>query len=578
MSHLLMNDPKKPLGIKELQDKLSSSTDENERIDLLNALVEEIYFNNTAYALELSQKALQASKTYSYLRGIAISKYHIGLCLLRLSNNDEALSHLLEALWHFEELSDKRGEAKTLTCIGNVFKSLSDYEQAVSYFLQSLKIYQEKTDKRGQAEILSNIGTIFRNLGNYREALPYYQRSLLLQEEFNDKQGIAHTLNNIGTISAKLGKYEEALPYFEKSVKISKSIGDGLSVAEALNNMGAVYEELIDKSSAMPLYQNSLNLCQQVGHRSGEAKVLLSIGKLYLKQEDLNNALQYLQDALTIAEAVKARELTSQICKALSGVYEQKGDFEKALHFYKTFYSHQEALLSKDITSKIYALKQSFEMQSSQSETEYLRQKNEALLKSFRELQTINISLQAESEAKSKLVEELIQKQLNVTADISLKDSASDIYQLSSLSSRFKKEFDTAKSSRKPISIAVGEIDYFETISKKYSSEIANEIFLTVAQIIKEQIKEGDLIARHQASKFVLVFPDQPALRAFVTCERVRRAIDDYRWGELQPGLKVTIRFGLSDDLSVSQYEHLISLAETKLEAARQSGGNLVRT
>ncbi|NTW50010.1 MAG: tetratricopeptide repeat protein, partial [Chlorobiales bacterium] len=128
-----MTQKKKHLNIKEIRDKLTSSTDENERVDLLNALVEEIYFTNTSHALELSRKAHQIAKTFSYLRGIAISQYHIGLCQWRLSNNDEALPHLLEALWHFEELSDKRGEAKTLTCIGNVFKSLSDYEQAVSY-------------------------------------------------------------------------------------------------------------------------------------------------------------------------------------------------------------------------------------------------------------------------------------------------------------------------------------------------------------------------------------------------------------------------------------------------------------
>ncbi|NTV45404.1 MAG: GGDEF domain-containing protein [Chlorobiales bacterium] len=564
--------------IKELKDKLSSATDENERVDILNTLVEEIYYTNTAYALELSRKAHQISKTYSYLRGIAASLYHKGLCQWRLSNNDEALPHLLEALWHFEELSDKRGEAKTLACIGNVFRSLSDFEQAVSYLLQSLKIYQETNDKRGQAEILSSIGVIFMSLSNYREALPYYQRSLALHEEFNDKQGIAHAFNNIGSVSFALGKYEEALPYYEQCIKLSKSLGDALSVAEALNNMGRIYEQLVDNNSAMSLYSNSLSICQQIGHRSGEAKVLLSIGKLYLKQDDINNALQYLQDALTISEAVKARELTSNVCLALSGVYEQKGDYEKALAFHKTFYSHQEALISKDITSKIYALKQSFETQSSQKEVDYFRQKHEKLLKSFRELQTINISLQAENEAKSRLVEDLIQKQLNLTAEFGTKDALTEIYQLSSLSSKFKKEFDNTKTNRKPLTIGVCEIDYFESISKRHESETANDVLLTVSQLIKEQLRETDMIARHQGAKFVILFPDQSILRTFIACERMRRAVDEYRWGQLQAGLKVTICFGLTDDISVSQYEHMLSLAETKLDAARQAGGNQVRS
>ncbi|ACF12499.1 diguanylate cyclase and serine/threonine protein kinase with TPR repeats [Chloroherpeton thalassium ATCC 35110] len=563
--------------IDNIKKRLDSNIDEKERVDLLVSLAETIHITNTQYALDLGKRACDQAKELCYKKGQAKGLCIIGKCLWRLSNNEEALTHLLESLWTFEEIGERTGEAKALMAMGVVLKSLSDFEQAIGYFFQSLRILEEVNDKVSQAEVMNNIGNVFKNLNNYYEALPYYQQSLAILESANEKHGMALALNNIGYVHYALGKYDEALPYFQQSIKYAKEIGDAIAESEALNNMGMVYEKIVDDQTALDIYFKSLLKSQEIGDRYGEARVLLSIGMQYAKNKDIESAEQYLQESTLIAEAVKARSIMCQAYRALANVYEQKKDFERALGYYKAFDSIKEELLSKDITGKINALKQNFELHTVQKELELFRTKNEELIGAFRDLQSLNISLQAELDLKTRVVNELRSKNDAKDAE-PRKDFLTNLYTLRAVSPKLKHLFDSAKRQGKELSIAVIEIDLFKQINSRYPSQIMSEVLKKVAQILKEHIRTEDILVRYLGSSFVLLMPDLPAVRAFIICEKMRQAVESFRWGMLASGLKITVSFGLADDLKVPSYEKLIRLAEMKLQQTERSGGNQVRS
>ncbi len=562
--------------IDSIKSRLNDNIDEKERVNLLLALAEETHITNTPYALELSNRAHVESKELCYKKGQARSLRLLGICNWLLSHNEEAMTALLESLWIFEDIEDRKGEANTLISIGNVLNTMSDFEQAVGYFFQSSRIFQLLKDKKGQGEILNSIGEVFVNIGNYNEAITYFNKSTRLFKEINDKRSLAVSLKNIGIISLKLKKTEEAQAYLDRSITYAKDCMDAYTEAESLNYMGQAYELLTDRDTARDIYFKSLLKCQEIGFRRGEGMVLLSLGQLFFDEGDNKSAEQYIQEALMVAEMIKSR---MDICKAnnyLAKIYEQKQDFKKALLYHKAFYEEKEGLVSKDISNKINLQKQSFEVNSVQKELDFYKTKYEEIMKAFKDLQSLNVSLQTELDLKVRLNAEL-SKQLGGKDQEHRRDYLTELYTIRAMDSRLKQVFEKVKKSKGELSVGIIQIDYFATINQKFSSKVANDVLKTIAQHLKDNLRSRDILTRYQGTKFALMILDMKASKAFVYCEKIRQAVEDYRWGAIANGLKVTISIGLSDDLSVSGYQELIIQAETKLKQPGKSVGNHVR-
>ncbi len=565
----------KPARIQTIKNRLNDNIDEKERVDLWLALAEETHITNTKYALELSNRALIDSKELCYKKGQARSMQLAGICNSLLSHNDEAMTSLLGALWLFEELEDRRGEAKTLISIGNVLNILSDFEQAVGYFFQSSRIFQILNDKKGQGDILNSIGEVFLNVGDYAEALNYFNKSTRYYKEINDKQSLAIALKNIGQISIKIQKYEEALVYLERSVEYARGALDVYTEADSLNYIGQAYKCLERIEKARDMYFKCLLKCQEIGYRRGEGLVLLSLGQLFFNKDDHVGAEQYLQEALIIAEMIKARTIMYEANHLLALIYEKKGAYKKALNFHRSFYEEKERLLNKDISKKINLQKQSFEVNTVQKELSFYKGKYEEIMKAFKDLQSLNVALQNELDLKTRLNAEL-SKQLSGGDQQPKRDFLTELYTIRAMETRIKQIFQAIKKKDGALSIAVIEIDYLRSINQKYSNNVSNEAMKTVAKLLKENLRSNDFLLRYQGSKFALLLPDIKASKGYVFCEKLRKSVENYRWGKIAKGLKVTLSIGLSDDMSVKSYEELLDKARQKLVSIEKAGGNQV--
>lgn len=575
-SNPIEKDQHKDSKIDSIKIRLGENIDEKERVELWLALAEETHITNTPYALEISNRAKGLSKELCYKKGQARSSQLVGVCNWMLSHNDEAMTALLESLWIFEEIEDRRGEAKSLYHIGNVLNTLYDFEQSIGYFFQSSRIFQLLKDKKGQGEILNSIGEVFINIGDYNEALTYLNKSTRLFREINDKRALAISLKNIGAICLQIKKYDESLAYLDRSIAYATDAMDVYTEAEALNYMGKAYELLVNNDTAREVYFKSLLKCQEAGFRRGEGTVLLSLGQLFLKENDINSAEQYLNEALLIAEMIKLKSVLCEANKCLAEIYEKKQEYKKALHYHKAFYSEKEKLVSKDISNKINVQKQSFEVNTVQKELDFYKGKYEEILKAFKELQTLNVSLQSELDLKTRLNAEL-SKQLSGGEKESRKDYLTDLYTMRAMDSRLKQMFGSVKNRKGEMTMAVIRIDYFRTINLQFSNKVANEVLKTVAKILKDNLRTEDTLVRYQSNKFALMFMNLKAPRAYEPCDKLRRAVETYRWGAISNGLKVTLSIGLSDDLSVATYSELLDIAEDKLKQSGTSSGNQVR-
>ena len=74
---------------------------------------------------------------------------------------------------------------------------MGEKRKALEFFDRALPTVQMISDRAGEAITLSSIGLVWHDLGANHKALGFYNRTLLVFQQVGDRVGEAMTLNNI---------------------------------------------------------------------------------------------------------------------------------------------------------------------------------------------------------------------------------------------------------------------------------------------------------------------------------------------------------------------------------------------
>lgn len=140
-------------------------------------------------------------------------------------------------------------------------------------------------------------------------------------------------------------------------------------------------------------------------------------------------------------------------------------------------------------------------------------------------------------------------------------------------------QFAAARASKRPLSVAIADIDHFKDINDRYSHATGDKVLKAVADTLRLGVGTGALIARWGGEEFMLLFPDCDLEQALERCERLRHAIA-IRVPFLPDGMpqNVTLSFGVAK-LGAEHHrpEQLLSVADRRLYEAKNAGRNCVR-
>lgn len=196
--------------------------------------------------------------------------------------------------------------------------------------------------------------------------------------------------------------------------------------------------------------------------------------------------------------------------------------------------------------------------------TESLQEKERAL-QDLAEANEIKTKLLAELRAQT----EFLEKQTR-------EDALTGLYNRRYLNLQLEQEFKRAKRYGNPLSVVMCDIDHFKRINDKFSHQVGDEVLKTLGRIFKAYSRSVDTVARFGGEEFVLLLPETPKEKAAVLCEKLRAAVEHYPWSEIHPELKVTISFGVSDNVRLGHYEKMLAEADEKLYEAKNAGRNRV--
>jgi len=146
----------------------------------------------------------------------------------------------------------------------------------------------------------------------------------------------------------------------------------------------------------------------------------------------------------------------------------------------------------------------------------------------------------------------------------------------------FKNELSRAIRHERNLSCIILDIDCFMKIIDKYGHQFGNEVLQDTAEVIKDNSRSTDVVARYDRDKFICLLPETEIESAMILSKRLRSLVEGetYSFGENSLAIPVTVCIGVTSfnqslDKEIDIY-NLMNMADKALKIAKEKGRNNV--
>ena len=95
---------------------------------------------------------------------------------------------------------------------------------------------------------------------------------------------------------------------------------------------------------------------------------------------------------------------------------------------------------------------------------------------------------------------------------------------------RIREEWLRARRYKEPLSLVLLDVDHFKAYNDSFGHLAGNEVLRSLADILHENARETDLVARFGGEEFVVVLPHTVAAEAMNIAERIRAGVETHAW------------------------------------------------
>ena len=166
-----------------------------------------------------------------------------------------------------------------------------------------------------------------------------------------------------------------------------------------------------------------------------------------------------------------------------------------------------------------------------------------------------------------------LQEQYKIVEQLSITDKLTGLYNRNKLDATFEAEVARSDRTGKPLAMIILDVDHFKMVNDTYGHHVGDTTLQTVAERLKDTVRQTDIIGRWGGEEFVVICPDTPKQGAKELAEKLRKAIELTPFPEI--GTK-TASFGVSLHQAKQSVDALIIAADTALYKAKETGRDKV--
>jgi diguanylate cyclase len=212
------------------------------------------------------------------------------------------------------------------------------------------------------------------------------------------------------------------------------------------------------------------------------------------------------------------------------------------------------------------------------ADREALRAIIESLVRSTREMEQTNHSLETRLKASKQEISQL-QENLETVRNESLTDPLTGLANRKYFDQMFDRAVLHSRQSGEPLSLLLTDIDHFKKFNDNYGHLTGDQVLRLVAQAVRHNVKGQDLAARYGGEEFAIVLPNTTIHQALTVAEHIRRAVVLKELIKRSTGEnlgRITISVGVATLHRGETAPVLIERADGCLYAAKRGGRNRV--
>ncbi|MEI8094516.1 MAG: diguanylate cyclase [Spirochaetales bacterium] len=212
----------------------------------------------------------------------------------------------------------------------------------------------------------------------------------------------------------------------------------------------------------------------------------------------------------------------------------------------------------------IYRVKAQLKLRTLQRKMEtFANELNLQILKAMKTEAELMQSQQALSEANRTL------------ADWAHKDTLTGLWNRRKAWDLMDYEAERSNRQKRTIGVAIMDLDKFKSVNDTLGHDVGDTVLKTAAEILANNLRKGDILARWGGEEFLLVFPETELEGSLAAANKMRAALEAAHW-EL-PGRKgMTVSVGVTVKQPGESWDTSLKVADEALYRAKENGRNRV--
>ena len=600
-------------------------------LSTINALVGNYSFiQQFDKAIEYGMEGIELAEKCCNYQALNSIKNNMSITYVEIGEFEKAKA-LLEQIANLPNINANHNKIVNLMNLAECERELGNYEISLGYLESSLEIAKSFATTLIPG-VLEQMGRTYCAKGLYNIADEKFQESINISRETEQKLCLNEALLYWSEVDLKVGRYKEAiikLKEVEENIEIVNSIRNNNKI---YSNISLAYKNIGDYENAY-LYLEKVNMLQKEIFNKTRRESIKNLDKkreeeeskvykfLYNQMEVLYSVGQRITANLNrkniykiIAEEIKnliqcdvlqislindeKKTLEYKLCMKLEDKLEMPPinlDDENRFGVYAI--NHKQEILINDLKREYYKYFNNFE-----EFIEKLAEEQSRTLERFSQ-SLIFVPIMIDSKVIGVIGVQAYEKNAFTLKDVNTLKVLSTYVGIALENSRLYKEikyranydvltkiFNRREALRKSEKIynkvkkyydsywvMMVDVDNFKKINDTYGHQTGDKVLASIAKVIKESIRECDIVGRYGGEEFIVIVKDDKNSYLKIA-ERIRNNIENtaINIGENEI-IKVTSSIGITKmDATDKTFQQIISEADKALYEAKNSGKNKV--
>jgi diguanylate cyclase (GGDEF)-like protein len=514
--------------------------------------------------------------------------------------NELALSHKL--IWEAERLANRHGDGdlrvRATIGSGQSYAEEGNFELALARLQAAASLARENADPIQIVMAQNALAELYDQLHEYDKGFEALAEAVAAAQQSSSPGRMATLHNTESGLAIHSGQHQRALAALLAGLAQERKIGAHSMVARSLVNLADCYLKLNDLPNAVSYAQQAIVAARAINHERAEATAHVNLGQAYLAMGRLAEGKRSIETGLASYEKAGNKPQLQVLLVEYGDALERVGDMAGAVAAY-----HRERQLSNELFERrrqkaMLELQEKYEADKKARQIELLRRENQvksAEIDNRRLQQRVWWLVMLVFALASAIVGILYRKVRHANAQLyeknlelkqqSVRDPLTSLYNRRHFQDFMRNYLQAEKrSAGSPGDEIVGalfllDVDQFKHINDTYGHAAGDAVLKSIAESLREILRETDMIVRWGGEEFLAFLPAIPRSGLDEVARRLLTGIGDARIEYQGTRLSANVSIGfapfpLAPGGTPLPWERAVNLVDMALYLAKGHGRN----